>query len=522
MCACAQRDCYRRDAPVVPETPAVPKTLAAPETADADVPETADADMPETADADMPETADADVLDTPDTNGPPEMAADFPAQQPPVSNMQLKKACCVTCGKKLEFRSCFPQDHDDWASDVSRPVRCGDCWDAHIQNEVMPEMNERIKKKNSKIKSVSVKSAKEPAKKKPRKQRKRRTECKCGAKTHVSIRHLDCPLNPRNLRRTEGDAHTCIHMHTPAHAHTCTCTCTHTCTHINTHVHAYTHAHAHICILNTQILPPASVPNLPPTIHHANVDGLKVMHTRMHACMHTHMHTHMHIAGFYDRAFDFPWDHFDFNYLVEPTDATDDKPAESSKDPPSTPQPPANDLPSTPQPPAAKLAVPAHPATKITPSQPKKKRKSKCKKNPLEDNPPQVNDNIIARWSRKKWFLSHVTHVTHDPDGEDKFTVYFLDGRTKKDLCLHDLRPVKTRANIPRRTDMLGRKWWFDGSPDLAQGHWRVRSIQNNTYRCSRVTGDGPTNFENFDIGYVIRTITNSEQRRRERGPRVR
>ena len=88
-------------------------------------------------------------------------------------------------------------------------------------------------------------------------------------------------------------------------------------------------------------------------------------------------------------------------------------------------------------------------------------------KNPFI-GPPPVNDNIIARWSRKKWFLSHVTHVTHDPGGEDKFTDYFLDGRTKKDLCLDDLRPVQTLANIPRRTDMLGRKWWFDGSPDPA------------------------------------------------------
>jgi len=58
------------------------------------------------------------------------------------------------------------------------------------------------KKNSEKRKPAAKKKQKQDnAPRKKRKKRKRLTQCKCGSKDHVSIRHLDCPLNPRNLRK---------------------------------------------------------------------------------------------------------------------------------------------------------------------------------------------------------------------------------------------------------------------------------------------------------------------------------
>ena len=116
------------------------------------------------------------------------------ATPPPVSSLQPNKTICVNCGKRLEFNSCFPQDHEDWAPSVSRPIRCGECWDSFIQNDVMPEMAERIKKQNSKIRNKQNDGGE---------QKKKKKKCKCGSVYHTMTTHLDCPLNPRNLRPEE-------------------------------------------------------------------------------------------------------------------------------------------------------------------------------------------------------------------------------------------------------------------------------------------------------------------------------
>ena len=67
---------------------------------------------------------------------------------------------------------------------------------------------------------------------------------------------------------------------------------------------------------------------------------------------------------------------------------------------------------------------------------------------------------------------------------------------------------------------MLGEDFFFDGADDLAPGMWRVRQVINdkNLYKCTRLTGAGPQNVENFDIGYVIKQYMKRVDERREAG----
>ena len=51
---------------------------------------------------------------------------------------------------------------------------------------------------------------------------------------------------------------------------------------------------------------------------------------------------------------------------------------------------------------------------------------------------------------------------------------------------------------------------------------WRVRQVigDENMYRCTRLTGAGPQNVENFDIGYAIKQYMKGVDERRESGVR--
>ena len=120
-------------------------------------------------------------------------------KKPPVS-MKTHKTKCSVCSKPLECRSAFPQDHEDWATSVTRPMRCVECWNSHVQKTLMPDLQEKIKQK-------SLKKKTDPPTKKKRKQ------CKCGSTDHSMTTSLNCPLNKRNLvepakkkrKKTAGD-----------------------------------------------------------------------------------------------------------------------------------------------------------------------------------------------------------------------------------------------------------------------------------------------------------------------------
>ena len=125
----------------------------------------------------------------------------------------------------------------------------------------------------------------------------------------------------------------------------------------------------------------------------------------------------------------------------------------------------------------------------------------------------QPGDNVNAEWVRGSWFLGQVTEFE---DG--RYTVYFLFGKAKENMM-----PSKVRASdsrYPRRGDMLGRDFWFDGAQDLPEGRWRVRQLLNkeNMYKCTRLSGAGSQNVEDFDIGYVIKQYMQECDNRRESG----
>ena len=151
------------------EEPSVSKMKVSDEMPDEDClsePDFSD-EMPEEDESQIPEEDDEK---TPDDDDAKKVSPKLP--RPPVSGMKLNKTACADCKKRLEFHSCFPQDHEDWAPSIRRPVRCGDCWDNFIQTQVMPEMDARIhqqsirKRKGEELKQQSRENVDKESKKK--------------------------------------------------------------------------------------------------------------------------------------------------------------------------------------------------------------------------------------------------------------------------------------------------------------------------------------------------------------------
>ena len=134
---------------------------------------------------------------------------------------------------------------------------------------------------------------------------------------------------------------------------------------------------------------------------------------------------------------------------------------------------------------------------------------------PSPPPPPQfrVGDNVNAKYKRGEWLLAHVT--AYD---EGKYTVYFLHDGKEKRLDPSEVRVSK--SSYPLRTSMLGKDFFFGGAPDLPEGLWRVRQIlhDSNMYKCTRLTGAGLQNVEEFDIGYVIKQYVLGVHDRRSSG----
>ena len=138
------------------------------------------------------------------------------------------------------------------------------------------------------------------------------------------------------------------------------------------------------------------------------------------------------------------------------------------------------------------------------------RRQKKIKKN------FKVGSNVLAEWKKGEWFLAHVTNCD-----KGKYNVYFPgDGKTKDGLGPSEVRPVKPSARVYARGDMLNRTFYFEGEDDLRPGNWKVRRLINdkNVYACTRLTGGTPTstNYDEFDIGYVISRVVLQDQKERE------
>ena len=125
----------------------------------------------------------------------------------------------------------------------------------------------------------------------------------------------------------------------------------------------------------------------------------------------------------------------------------------------------------------------------------------------------QIGDNVFCKYKRSR-FLGQVTGYD---DG--KYSIYFLDdGETRDNVPTSDIRSSDSR--YPRRADMIGKDFIFAGAPDLAKGKFQVNKIleKSNRYRCTRLTGDGPKNVDDFDIGWVINEYMDGMDKLRELG----
>ena len=125
-------------------------------------------------------------------------------------------------------------------------------------------------------------------------------------------------------------------------------------------------------------------------------------------------------------------------------------------------------------------------------------------------------DNVLARWSRGKWYHAHVVQFRGG-----RYDVYFMDGQTKDGLTTNQVRPPN--ADLPTRKDMLNKVFFCDGDTDLAPGLWKVRKIQDISFVAIRMSGGGPCRkmCEEFDVGYVMRQVRTKEEQDREQGPQA-
>ena len=139
----------------------------------------------------------------PDFEEPQVPAPPVPANspRPPVTIHQVTTKCEV-CGVTVNHNSGFPQDSDQWATKTT--VRCPKCFDKHVQTVLIPEIaNEEARAKKARqydrvMQRRDNKKRKSSEPQVPNK-RKKRTQCRCGSKTHVMVTHRDCPLNKKNL-----------------------------------------------------------------------------------------------------------------------------------------------------------------------------------------------------------------------------------------------------------------------------------------------------------------------------------
>ena len=132
-----------------------------------------------------------------------------------------------------------------------------------------------------------------------------------------------------------------------------------------------------------------------------------------------------------------------------------------------------------------------------------------------------VGDCCVTAWTRKEWYLTHITSINLGV--VTTFDVYFPgDGKSKKGLRRNQIRDWKTRVSTPpvRRTDLLGKDWWFEGDEEVEVGSelFKVRRLNGNKYVCTRLSGDCPVNIDGFDIGFVTREFRKHEEKVREVG----
>jgi len=129
----------------------------------------------------------------------------------------------------------------------------------------------------------------------------------------------------------------------------------------------------------------------------------------------------------------------------------------------------------------------------------------------------ETGANVTTLWEGNNRVWAQVTDYDYH---EQTYTIYFPDsGEVKKGVPDHELKPLRSRNPPPRRCEMIGKTFFCDGDHDLPSGRWKVRAVVNgNEFRCTRLSGQGLQNLEDFDIGWVTTEYIKEQTRNRERG----
>ena len=165
-------------------------------------PEVSRPPVPETRDSPRPDEEESQV--DPEVSLPPVPETHNP--RPPVSMHRIISKCS-SCGAFISHNSAFPQDKQkDWVTKT--PLRCEKCWKAHVEDELIPNIAQDVARAK-KQKQFARKTKRKKDANGEQQKRKKRTQCRCGSKSHVSIRHHSCPLNKKNKDK-EGDFFACV------------------------------------------------------------------------------------------------------------------------------------------------------------------------------------------------------------------------------------------------------------------------------------------------------------------------
>ena len=356
------------------------------------------------------------------------------------------KKCCSSCSKKLSPSQIFPKDADAWGETVDKIIFCADCWDKHVQKEMMPLMQERQDKE-----SVSKAKPKKP--------------CKCGSTTHATTRHMDCPLNKRNLCERPEDVASVPPEKVEASRRveknkSKTCKCGSTKHKRTTHKD---------CPLNKK--------NKARPRSHVEAIEIDAEYT-----------TETDVGQIHDLG-----------------STTESDPARSGGE---TSEVDMEEL----------KKLEERNKAMLTERNKDKQPKSKVKPKKKPMYKPKIGDNVLAQFKPKKWYLAQVTKCVGG-----FYSVYFVeDGEVMDNLTPRDIRPVANKL-VPTRKEMIGKQIVIDGEKGISLSRWVIRRCHDNDFVCVRL-GEKPKGELKkvvFDIGRVTFSWMEQQQKIRELGPKV-
>ena len=424
--------------------------------------------------------SDSDNADA-DTSTPEKNSDDADADtSPPKKKSADMLRCCSSssCGRKLAPCDIYPKDKGSWAGDSSkRSVWCADCWDDQVRNKLMPLMSERQQKTSE---AVAAKQSAQDVK------HKKKRNCKCGSTTHSISTHLECPLNKRNLCRRDGDETSTKATKEASRQQkkpttkeasrqqkarrqqnkskakkACKCGST---THQRT----------------TCLRCPLNLKYRPEDMNEVGWRG-----SGRGACQDKIR------VELVKRGVD-----VDAVELDHTGDDTDGPPDGYPFCMDAIPASSANTLSLKP---AGGDTIPAYTIPAFL---------------------PNVGDNVLARFKRKEWYLAQITHIEYKHRKPALFRCYFMDGQVREGVPCEDIQPP-SGCSWPKRGEMIGKQFDFDGDNDVSSSRWVVRRMHDDKFFCTRL-GDCPLkelNCDDFDIGYVISEYVAQQNHIRQLGP---